>query len=74
MMDLMDMLLPGLVFLLLLNSYVSAKVIRSDGVTKTQKILQIVVIWAAPFVGGSIVFLVHYDDEAPKDPTTRRTG
>jgi hypothetical protein len=73
-MGYMDLLKFVLMFLFLLNCYVSVKVFMDVGLTRTQKILQLIIIWALPFIGGVVVFLVHRIDEEPKGPSNHRSG
>jgi hypothetical protein len=62
------------VFVFLLNCYVSVKVSMDVGLTRTQRVLQLLIVWMLPFIGGIVVFLVHRSDEEPRRRDTHRTG
>ena len=64
----------ALLVLLLLNMYGSAKVLSNSVCTTTQKVLQVLVIWALPGLGGMLVFFVLRSDQDTRRPTNRRAG
>src|ERR1700674_5285751 len=53
----------------LLNLVATVKLVRSDFETPLQRVLQIVFIWAIPFIGSTIVIAVlkgAYSDRKPR--------
>ena len=63
-----DPLTLGLISLVVLNCLVSLRVVFARGITGTQKILQVLLVWVIPLLGGLVVFLFHRTDSEPRGP------
>ncbi len=47
-----DIIEAPLVGLMVLNAVVSIAIVRSDGLTGRQKVMQILIVWLVPVLGG----------------------
>ena len=54
--------------LVVLNCLVSLRVALAKGLTATQKLLQLALVWLVPIVGMTVVHLFHQVDSAPRGP------
>lgn len=58
----------GVGLLLLLNTFVSIKLLVAWDLTKTQKLLQLMIVWLIPVLGGLVVYLIRRIDDQPRGP------
>lgn len=57
-----------ILIVVIINLAVTVKVVKSMFFTKTQKSLQIVLVWILPIIGALLIYFFHKDDETPKGP------
>ena len=57
-----------------LNVIVSIYVSRLSTVTRTQKLLQVGIVWLVPLVGALVVYFFHRADSEPRGPDKPAEG
>ena len=64
----LNALVLGLAALGVLNCLVSLRIAFATGATRTQKWLQVALVWFVPLLGALFVFLFYRTDSEPRGP------
>lgn len=70
----MALLITSIVILILSNSYVSYRVLKSDSFEAFQKVTQLLIVWLIPIIGAIVVFAFISSDEKPNRPRNPNDG
>ena len=59
----------ALAILVVINAHASVRVVAHDGLSPSQKVFQVAVIWVLPIVGAWLVYLIVFARPSrPRDP------
>lgn len=69
-----DLITIGAAALVVLNIYVTVRLLLKAELTGFQKIAQITIIWIIPILGAFTILTFIKDDETPKGPQNPNDG
>jgi hypothetical protein len=69
-----DIIIASALWLVIINAYVTVRLLRNTGFSRFQKAALSIFIWVIPLIGALLLFVFITDDETPKAPRNPNDG